>query len=1041
LGSYEVDFSGPGFGTEVRKGITLTIGRELVVDANLKPGAISQSVEVTGEAPAVETTNASLAYLVDERKMTDLPLNGRSYVQLATLQPGVNGVNQDRHDASGGYGSEVSIAGGQTTQNSFLLDGQDILDSGSRTPGSAVGTNLGIDAIREFTILVDNYGVDRGLVLGGVVNVATRSGTNTLHGSGFEFIRNSAVDAKNYFDLSNAPIPAFRRNQFGGTIGGPIKKDKTFFLAAYEGLRQAQASTLLSPVPNAAAHGGCLPKTVTDPNPTATDPQCASFSGVLKFIGVTPLMAPRMNDMPLPNGADNGDGTGQYTSNPLIPSREDYVLGRVDHQFSNNDSLYGRYVFDRAVVERAEKLPIFAELNRTKNQYFTLHWTHVFSDHLINDARVGYNRSPIFFTGLNLGTVPESQLNVVTGSSIGLAWLINSPNIDTGSSGGGFDETPRTFILNLMEYGDDASYTYGIHTVKFGALLNRYQLNTAGGGRGQLIFDNLQKFMQGLSSELQTPYSGLQHWRSTVLGFYVEDDIRLTRRFTVNLGLREEFMTSMADKDGLVALTDKKSTALTYGQPLFTPDKKNIQPRVGIAWDVFGNGKTAVRGGFGIFSEQPVPSSLRGACCPQPDLKNPASFTQSFFGAPQPLVTLNASGLPGDIIEYQNHAKNASKYQWSLDVQQQITPNTSLSVAYLGARYTHLMMITDGNPQVPLKIPGANPRNPSADGNYQFLAPFCNPSGVPYTCGASSAPNASWSLSYPLTYLALLDFNWEGWGTYHSLQANLVHRFSKGLQFQSAYTWSHTIDLTSNTWAGAISQNGPDLVPKNPYNLSDMKGNSNYDIRHIFSGNLTYDLPFGRNTQNFTKQAINGWQVNLIGSFSTGLPITLGNGVDQSNYTLLTPVHGDYPNFASGFSSIPTSGVSIGCVLNPAAPVAQQVSIKAGTQLGTPSLFFDPCAFAIQPPGTIGAVGKNPIVGPHLWDLDFMVGKRFPITERVNLNFRIEAFNILNHPNFDNMNRTLFVDGTGTRNGSAGQLTTPTATSSRQLQMGLKLSF
>jgi hypothetical protein len=210
-----------------------------------------------------------------------------------------------------------------------------------------------------------------------------------------------------------------------------------------------------------------------------------------------------------------------------------------------------------------------------------------------------------------------------------------------------------------------------------------------------------------------------------------------------------------------------------------------------------------------------------------------------------------------------------------------------------------------------------------------------------------------------------------------------------------------------------------------------MKGNSNYDIRHIFSGNLTYDLPFGRNTQGFTKQSINGWQVNLIGNFSTGLPITLGNGVDQSNYTLLTPVHGDYPNFASGFSSIPTSGVSKGCAGGPAA----------GTPLGTPSLWFDPCALAIQPPGTIGAVGKNPIVGPHLWDLDFMVGKKFPITERVNLNFRLEVFNILNHPNFDNMNRTLFVGGSGTRNGSAGQLTTPTATSSRQLQGGLKLSF
>jgi hypothetical protein len=631
---------------------------------------------------------------------------------------------------------------------------------------------------------------------------------------------------------------------------------------------------------------------------------------------------------------------------------------------------------------------------------------------------MGFNRSPIFFTGLNLGSVPESQLNVVVGSSIGVAWLINSPNIDTGSSGGGFDETPRTFILNLFEYGDDASYTHGKHTVKFGALFNRYQLNTAGGGRGQLVFPTLESFMQGLSSQIMTPYSGLQHWRSNVFGIYVEDDIRLTRRLTANIGLRYDFMTSMSDAEGLVALTDKKSTTLTYGQPLFTPDKVNFQPRVGLAWDVFGNGKTAVRSGFGIFTEQPVPGSLRGGCCPQPDPKNPASISQSFFGAPQPLVTLNPKGLPGDIISYQNHAKLASKYQWSLDVQQQITPNTSVSLAYLGARYDHLMMIIDGNPQVPAIVPGANPGNHTVDGNYQFFAPF--------------SPN--WRLSYPNSFLALIDFDWEGWGTYHSLQVNLVHRFYNGLQFQGAYTWSHTIDLTSNMWAGAISQNGPDLTPKNPYNLGDMKGNSNYDLRHNFSGNVTYDLPFGRNTEGFAKQAIAGWEVNLIGTFSTGIPITLGNGIDQSNYTLLAPTHGDYPNFAPGFSSIPTSGASKGCAGGPAA----------GTPLGTPSLWFDPCALAIQPPGTIGAVSKNPIVGPNLWDLDFMLGKRFPVTERVSLNFRLEMFNILNHPNFDNINRVIFsgfVNGAGARAGNAGQLTSPTATTSRQLQAGLKISF
>jgi hypothetical protein len=1014
LGAYDVEISAPGFGTEVRKGISLTIGREAVVDSNLKPGQINQKVEVKGEVPNVETTNASLAYLVDDKKIIDLPLNGRSYAQLAVLQPGVNGLNLDRRDASGGYGAEMSIAGSQTTQNSFILDGQDISDSGGRTPGSAAGVNLGVDAIREFTIIVNNYSTQYGLVVGGVVNVATRSGTNTLHGSLFEFLRNSAMDAKNFFDpAAPAAIPPFRRNQFGGTIGGPIIKDKTFFMAAYEGLRQAQAQTIVSPIPNEAAHAGCLPYSTISPPvsplPTTSDAQCARFSGINKFVGIVPLMVPRMNAMPLPNGPDNGDGTGTLTTNPLLPAREDYVLGRIDHMFSARDSIYGRYVFDYAHTFRAENIPVFEETNRTQNQYLALHWTHIFSDHLINDAHFGGNRSPLDFNGVNISSVPDSQLSILTGGTFSTPWLISAPTIDSGASGGGYNETRRTFNLNLFEYGDDANYTRGKHTVKFGVVYKRYQLNTNTGSRGQFRFNTLQLFMQGDPFIIATPARGQYSWRQNLFGWYVQDDIRITRRLTLNVGLRHEFTTPEYDVNGHSAdLINTSDTVATVG-PLYTPSKKNFEPRAGLAWDVFGNGKTAIRAGAGIFHEQLVPSTLRyGFITVYPYVRS-----ISVINGTSPILDLNnlpATGAPG-ISRWEPNPHTPTKYQWSLDWQQQLTSNTTVTVAYIGSHAVHLMDKDERNPAVPSICPCSDPKNagaallPAGTKYYPVGAPRINP-----------------------FFANMNSLEWNSFSSYNSMQVNLVRRFSKGLQFQGAYTWSHTIDLSSNIWGGVISKAGPESF-QDPRVLTRDIGPSNSDIRHIFTGNVTYDLPFGNHLSGFAKSVIGGWQANMLLSLSTGFPLNIGDGINNSRDGQSIP-SGDRPNFAPGFSSVPTSGVSA-CLTD---------SFGKPLPLGTPTLWFDPCAFALAPAGTYGNTPKNQVRGPRQADVDMSVTKNMKFTERLNLQFRAEAFNIINHPNFANMNRSLFLNGKGSRINSAGRLIS-TSTTSRQLQVGLKLSF
>ena len=398
LGDYEVEASLSGFATETHKGVTLTVGRDAVVNITLTVGGASQSVSVTGEAPLVETTNASVSYLVDDTKMRELPLNGRDYTQLAVLQPGVIAQGMVRQDASTGKGTAMSISGAQTNQNVFLLDGQSVSDATGQTPGSAAGANLGIDAIQEFNVITTNYSAEFGLNVGAVLNVVTRSGTNNFHGSAFEFLRNSALDAKNYFDLpSPAPIPAFKRNQFGGTVGGPIISDKTFFFSSYEGLRQRQGVTLVAVVPDAMAHAGFLPT-----------------AGVEQFVGVNPDMMSRLGSIPLPNGADVGDGTGKLTSSPILPAGEDYLLERIDHRFSNNDTIFARYVFDRSTAdEQVENLPITRSHDLTQNQYFSLNWTTVISPDLVNVVRAGVNRSNDTVQGVNLTGIPDSQLTIL----------------------------------------------------------------------------------------------------------------------------------------------------------------------------------------------------------------------------------------------------------------------------------------------------------------------------------------------------------------------------------------------------------------------------------------------------------------------------------------------------------------------------------------------------------------------------------------------------------------------------------------------------
>ena len=997
LGGYEISAELPGFQTAVRRGVTLTIGREAVVDFALQVGSVAQEVTVNAEAALVSTTNANLSYLVDDKKIRDLPLNGRNYTQLATLQPGVYAIPEhlSRNDVSGGHGLKMSIGGAQPTQNSFLMDGQDVSDYSGQTPGSVAMTNLGIDAIREFTITTNNYSTEYGLVTGGVMNVVTNSGTNALHGSGFEFLRNSALDAKNYFDPASQKIPAFKRNQFGGVIGGPIKKDKLFFLGTYEGLRERLGLTYNTPVPNARAHQGYLP-----------------INGVEQFIGVNPGVQVMMNLYPLPNGPDNRDGTGQFINNPIQPSTEDYVLGRIDAQLSDKNSLYGRYVFDQADVVRPGQLGIYGTTKHGRNQFFQLALTRVISSSWINETRAGLNRTYGNFGAVYLQDVPVAQLAVLQGRNLASIWDITSPSIPT--SDGVFIETPRRFTNTVVELADNVSYLRGAHSFKFGGIFKNYLANPKNNRNymGTINFSSVQTFMQAMPSQILAQINDSQlSYHQFLFGWFVQDDFKLTSRLSLTIGLRHEFVTAPDERYGRAAsMKTVFDAGPTLGEPLFVPHKDNFAPRVGLAWDPFGNGKTSVRAGAGAFQEQLVPSVLRYTYAAMPHITR--SFTLQ--GLPAGFLKADPSTVPPSAatgLNYQPNPSSPTRYQWSLDVQREIISGTTLSVAYVGARGVHLQY----NPGINMFTPTCWPNNCTDNASYFFPA---GP-GIPRINPRFTTINAH---------------RWDGNSYYHSFQTNLTRRFTNGLQYQGSYTWSRNLDTAATSFAsGVVSLNAGG--PQNPFYMRAEKGLSPIDPRHQFSSNVTYDVPFAKNTRGLVKAVASGWQTNLIMTLRAGVPFNIAAGYvgtdslgrSRSGFSQGTAA-ADRPSLAPG-ATVHTSGTTAGCG-----------SVAPGTKLGTPSLWFDPCVFILPPAGTFGNLSKNAVIGPGLADFDFAMKKQFNLTERTNLQFRAEAFNVFNHPNFGNMITPIFSGSTGARNGSAGRII-DTATTSRQIQFALRLAF
>ena len=988
LGNYRVTASLEGFQTQVRSGIVLTVGREAVVNFELPVGAITQTVEVTGEAPLVETTSATLEGLVDDKKIRDLPLNARSYLDLALLQSGV--VLSRAASSNTGMGTQLSISGARPNSNVFKLDGTDITDMFQKGVASTTTVALGVEAVREFSVLTHNYSAEQGKAAGGVVNVVTRSGTNRLSGSVFEFLRNDNLDARKFFDREPVGKPEFKRNQFGFSVGGPIIKDRTFFFGNYEGLRDREGRTAISNVPTEAARQGII-RGVVFPNPNAL---------AMRYMRLYPL--------PTPGALDNGDGTAQYISTDRTTTNQNYVTVRVDHKLSDADSIFARYTFDKASVFSPQgPVNLWANFDGNKNQYVTIEETKILTPTLINVFRAGFSRQNSF-----IGTEQLVDLDPALSLNPPFPMVDASP---PGADGLGVNDAPRYFRRNLYEIVDNVTHTRGAHSLKFGFQNQRDQQNIDFQTRlrGRWSFSSLENYVQGISSRVEfAPPSiadPIRTFRQNYFGLYLQDDIRARQNLTVNLGLRYEYMGAGSEKHGKqpylpdqLLYTGSNADIITAA-PWWEAPKRNFGPRVGLAWDLFGAGRTAIRAGFGIFYDPVELSwiSSVGAWRMSPfypviDARrlpngNPLTFP---LNEAQMIATFGAESR--QVYQVERKPNSPSSIHFNFSLQQQLTADTVVKVGYSGSRSPHQVVLAQYAQALPVEIlPDGRPR-------FSTSPSLANPryEGINLISGMAD-------------------------GFYHGLQLEVNKRFARGFQVQGSYTWGKSIDDTSGQRPSDAG--GGNIRPDFRHRL--YRGLSAHDVRHNLTINSTYDVP---SVAGMLNPVLGGWQVSTLMSFASGQPFTVSQGTTTSSALLGV----NRPDLVPGASNNPVEGTFQGCTAFPVTAAR-----PAGLRFGGPDLYLDPCAFSASNAQFFGNVGRSTVIGPGLATVDFSLVKNFPlpIREGAQAQFRAEFFNILNRANFRNPSSQVF-DGQARAVNTVGRITN-TSTSARQIQFGLKLMF
>ncbi len=968
-GQVELRASAPGFRTLLRKGISLTVNETVKVDIELAVGAVDQEITVVAAGSQVNTATAELGYLVSESAMQDLPLNGRNYTDLALLQPGVVAYPHRDGGSVVAHGLGMSINGQDPRSNVYLIDGTPQNDFTNGPAGSAAGTVLGVEAIREFRVEVNNYSAEFGRNSGGQINTLTKSGSNELHGSLYHFHRNDNFDARNFFDPSKRP--EFKRNQFGGSLGGPIRKDKDFFFFTYEGLRDRLGRTIVSAVPDNNARLGILPDS-TRPGQTVTVP-------------ISAAVAPFLNEIPRANGNSRGGGLADYVFGFAQSVNQHFVQGRYDRNLGNAGQFFTRYTFDDAVQNLPTDFPQFPRQFLSKNQFLTTEYRHVVSPRTLLHFRGSFSRTTTF---QNVEANTATRLpEFVPGRGL-------MGNFDIGGMPRFGPQASANLRLTQNVYGFEtgANLTRGRHLLKAGMLAERYQDNMVNPtfSLGTFTFNDLRSFLTNTPARFLglTPAAQFdRYWRFTLMGFYIQDSWKIHPRLTINPGLRYEFATMPIDIYGrdsalLNLFTD---SAPVSGQLYQNPTKKNFSPRFGFAWDVFGTGRTAVRGGYGLIyntngQQTLIVTVTNPPFTPRVSIANPTFPNPPF-----------ERGLGNTIRPVEWNIKNPYMQTWNLNLQHQLPAGVVVTLGYAGSRGIHLLRSNDVNIVEPVR---------QADGTLVF------PAGAPRRNPA-------------YTTIELKSSDGNSW--YHAGILEIRKRLGRDLQFQSSYTFSRNIDTTQASTFFSDATNGTTSAMPEFAGFSYNKGLADYHAKHNWVTNFHWNIPLFRNATGAAKVAFAGWQLAGISNMRSGNPLTVFVSGNRSR---------------SGWS--PSLGPGLGQDRASIAPGFTHQSAVTGN----PNQWFNPAAFVLSPAGQLGNLGRGTFIGPHLRTFDLSLLKNFDLTkwnDQARLQFRVESFNLFNHANFGIPNILAISTTTGPI-GTLGAVRN-TLTTARQIQLGLRLQF
>ncbi len=983
VGVYSVTVEAEGFKTAVQDDIRVQVDENRRVDLALEVGAVTESITVEAAVAQVETREGAIKEVIDAERIVELPLNGRNPIELQYLVAGV-GRRTGRGQAQN---PSVSINGTRTNANNYTLDGGDNHDPYFNSPAAFPNP----DALQEFSIQTNSYAADKGRNAGIIMNAVTKSGTNEFHGTAFEFLRNEKLNARNFFAND---VPPFKRNQYGGTFGGPIVRDKLFFFGSYQGTRERSApGSVTATVLTEAQRGGDfsgLSKTIKDP--TTGQP----FPG--NVIPSDRLSQPALNFLdafiPLPN---RGEDLYTFASQQLI--NDEQVITKVDYNVSDANRLYGRLFYNYNYTEQAVgNIPGFLAGIDYRNWNIVVNDTHVFTPTLLNSVTFTFAD----IDRVQNSIVPGNKTWMDLGAGFTRTMTADAPAAhDTRLDGyfRAFSRFPLNHFRNNIMVSDDVSWNRGNHFLRFGGELRRSILDLQEFFRGdpfvrfrnRFTGDAAADFMLGLPSQFMQIAEDSNKPRTWEIALFLQDDWKATQRLTLNLGLRWEPYLPFIDvtnKFSQVRLGQQSQVFPSAPEGVVFPGDPgvpramipnrwgNFGPRFGFAWDLFGTGRTAIRGGYGLFYSQirqqahnqistNQPFSLKLTVDNPPGgLEDPYRETGNPFPFQPPQTPEEAENynwvLPMQITQWNTDFRNAIVQQWNFNIQQQFASSYIFTAAYVGTKGNHLYMSNEANPAI-YGLPGnLNQRRPL----------------------------------YP-TFSRIRDMSAQGNSTYHALQLTLNKRMSRGFTILANYTLGKLLDDASSDGD----------VPSNPWNIANEKGHSDLDISHRFTASFIWDLPKLADSSAIVRHVLGGWSTNGIITLESGRWLSVVSGKDRS----ASGVNQDRADVVGDWK------------LSSDRPKDERIA-----------KWFNTSAFTINQPGTFGNAGRNIVEGPGLVDVTLGLFKNFQLTERFRLQFRSEFFNLFNHVNLGNPNANV-------SSKNFGKITS--AGAPRVVQLALKLMF